>query len=123
MKEPERYLGATYSDSCQKAITTKTPETLPIPEVQTIIPDTRVKRPTTDADMTHLEKNNIDEVTCQKLRKKYVYENDMQKIYNILVYQTNDQLHDNSASEATLQVVKTGRYPIGYLMIPKKILF
>ena len=86
MKEPERYLGATYSDSCQKSITTKTRETLPIPEVQTTIPDTSVNRPTADADMTYLEKKNIDEVTRQKLRKKYVYENDMQNIYNILVY-------------------------------------
>ena len=80
------------------AIMTKTPETFPSPEVQTIIPDTSVKRPTTDADTTYLGKKNIDEVTRQKLRKKYVYENDMQKIYNILVYQINGQLHDNSAS-------------------------
>ena len=113
MKDPERYLGATYSDICQKSITKKTTETLPIPEVQTIIPDTSVKRPTTDADMNYLENKNIDEVTRQKLRKKDVYENEMHKIYNILVYQKNDQLHDNSASEATFQVVKTGRYPIG----------
>ena len=95
----------------------------PSPDVQTIIHDTSVKRPTTDADMTYLGNNNIDEVTRQKLRKKDVYENDMHKIYNILVYQTNDQLHDNSASEATFQVVNTGRYPTGYLMILKNIFF
>ena len=95
----------------------------PSPDVQTIIHDTSVKRPTTDSDMTYLEKKNIDEVTRQKLRKKDVYENYMHKIYNILVYQTKDQLHDNLASKATFQVVKTGRYPIGYLIILNNIFF
>ena len=36
MKELERYLGTTYSDSCQPAIMTETASNLPDPEVPTI---------------------------------------------------------------------------------------
>ena len=80
MKELERYIGATYSNFCQSDIMTKTQATLPYPDMPTIIPDTVVNRPKTDSDMTYLEKKNIDESTRQKLRKKDVYETDMQKI-------------------------------------------
>ena len=40
--------------------------------------------------MNYLEKKNTDEAICQKLRKKYVYETDIHKIYNIIVGQTNE---------------------------------
>ena len=60
MNELERYLSATYSDSCQPAIMIKTPETFPDPYMSTIIPDTRVKHPKTDIEMTYLKNKNID---------------------------------------------------------------
>ena len=40
----------------------------------TITPNTSVMRTKIDAEMTHLEKKNIDLAIRQKLRKKYVYE-------------------------------------------------
>ena len=52
MKDMEQYLGDTYSNSFQLAITTKKQDTLPDPEIPTIIPDTGVKRPKTDTEMT-----------------------------------------------------------------------
>ena len=39
--------------------------------------------------MTYLDKNNINEVIRQKLKKKCVYESDMQNIYNLIVAQKN----------------------------------
>ena len=78
-KELERYLGKTYSDSCQTAIMTETAANLPDPEMHTIT-ELGTERPKTDGDMTYLEKKNIDEAICQKLRKKDVYESDMHKI-------------------------------------------
>ena len=47
----------------------------------------------------------------------------MQKIYNIILGQTNEQLQDKAASDTTLQAVKTDRDPIVYLMILKSICF
>ena len=44
------------------------------------LPDTSVERSNTDAEMTHLEKKNIEEAIRQKPRKKYVYKTDMHKI-------------------------------------------
>ena len=73
--------------------------------------------------MTYLEKKNIDEAIRQKLRKKDVYESDMHKIYNLIVGQTNEQLQEKSALDATFHAVKTDPDPIGYLMILKKICF
>ena len=73
--------------------------------------------------MTYLEKKNIDEAILQKLRKKDVYKSDMHKIYNLIVGQTNEQLQEKAASDATFQTVKTERDPIGYLIILKKIYF
>ena len=73
--------------------------------------------------MTYLEKNYIDEAIREKLRKKDFYESDMQKIYNLFVSQTNEQLQEKSASDATFQAVKTDQDPIGYLMILKRIWF
>ena len=73
--------------------------------------------------MTYLEKKNIDEVICQKLRKKDLYETDMHKIYNLIVGKTNEKLQDKTSSDATLQAVKSGQDPIGYLMILKKLFF
>ena len=51
--------------------------------------------------MTYLEKNNIDEAIRKNLRKKDVYKSDMQKIYNLIVVQTNKKLQEKSALEAT----------------------
>ena len=79
MKQLELYLLATYSEICQPAIMTKNPATFPDPEMLTFN-DSGIKRPKTDADMTYLEKNNIDEAIKKKLRKKDVYESEMEKI-------------------------------------------
>ena len=73
--------------------------------------------------MTYLEKKIIDEAIRQKLGKKYVYESDMHKKYNIIVGQTNKQLQEKAESAATFQEVKTDRDPIGYLMVLKSICF
>ena len=89
MKELEQYLGATYIDICQPAIITETPYTFPNPEMPTIIPDTGVERPKADAEMIYLWNYNIGGDIHHKLRKKCVYENDMHKIYNLVVGQTN----------------------------------
>ena len=71
MKELERYLGTTYSDSCKPAITTETAANFPNPEMPTIT-DLGTERPKTDGEMTYLEKKNIDEAIWQNLRKKDV---------------------------------------------------
>ena len=47
----------------------------------------------------------------------------MHKIYNLIVWQTNEQLKEKAASEANLQAVKTDRDTIGYLLILKKMCF
>ena len=60
-----------------------------------------------------LIKKNIDEAIPHKLRKKDVYETDMHKIYNLIMGQTNEQLQEEAALDTTLQVVNSGRYPIG----------
>ena len=57
--------------------------------------------------MTYLKKKNIDEAIHQNLRNKDVYESDMQKIYNLIVGQTNEQLQEKAASDATFQAVET----------------
>ena len=101
MKELERYLGETYIDSCKPSIMTETPATLPNPEIPTIIPDTGVERLKTDVEMTYLENNSIDETIQYKLRKKDFYETDMYKIYNLILGQTNKQLQEKAASDAT----------------------
>ena len=53
MKELERYLGTTYSDSCQPAIMTETAANLPDPEMPTITA-LGTERPKTDVEMTYL---------------------------------------------------------------------
>ena len=68
MKELERYLGTTNSDSCQPAIMTETSANFPDPEMSTIT-ELGTERSKTDGDMTYLEKNNIDEAIRQKLRQ------------------------------------------------------
>ena len=45
----------------------------------------------------------------------------MHKILNIIVGKTNEQLKQKSKLGATIQEIKAGLYPIGYLMILKKI--
>ena len=99
---------------------TETAATLPDPEMPNIT-DLGTERPKTDGEMAYLEKNNIDEAILQKLRNKDVYKSDMHKIYNIIVGQTNKQLQEKVASEATFQTVKTDKDPIGYLMILNRI--
>ena len=47
----------------------------------------------------------------------------MHKIYNLIVGQTNEELQEKAAPDATFQVVKTDLDPIGYLLILKKICF
>ena len=122
MKELEQYLGTTYSDSCQPAIIPETTTNFPDPDMPTIT-ELGTERPKTDGEMTYLEKKNINEAILQKLRKKDIYESDMHKIYNLIVGQTNEQLQEKAASDATFQAVKTDRDPICYLMILKKICF
>ena len=73
--------------------------------------------------MTYLNKNNIYESIHQNLRKKDVYESDMHKIYNLIVGQTNEQLKEKAASDATFQAVKADWDPIGYLIILKSVCF
>ena len=123
INEPERYLGVTYKNICQPAIINETPETPPNPDMPTITPHTGVKYPKTDAEMTYFKKKNIENATYQKLRKKDLYKTDMKNIYNLIVGQTNKQLQEKSASDATLQATKTSQYPIGYLITLKKPLF
>ena len=120
MKELEQYLGATYSDSCQPSTTTKTASTFPDPEMHTIT-DLGTERPKTDVEMTYLEKNNTNEAIHQNLRKKDFYKSDMQKIYNIIVGQMNEQLQKKAASDATFRAVKIYWDPIGYLLILKRL--
>ena len=91
MKEMELYLGTTYRNSCQPEIIIKTTETFSDPDMPTIISDTGVECPDTDADMNYLEKKNIDKAICQKSSNKDVYETVIHNIYNIIVGQTNNK--------------------------------
>ena len=120
MKELEQYLGKTNSDICQPDIMTETAANLPDSEMPTIT-ELGTEWPKTDGDMTYLEKKNINESIRQKLRKKDVYESDMYKIYNLIVGQTNEQLQEKAASDATFQGVKTDQDPISYLIMLKRI--
>ena len=45
----------------------------------------------------------------------------MHKIYNLIVVQTNEQLQEKAAIDATFQAVKYDRYQIGYLMILSRL--
>ena len=62
----------------------------------------------TDAEMTYLKNWNINESIRHKPRKKYVYEIDIQNIYNLSVGQKNEQLQENNTLDATLKAVSTG---------------
>ena len=88
MKELERYLGTTYSDSCQPAIMTETTANFPDPKMPTIT-ELVTERRKIDGEMTYLKKKNIYEAIRQSLRKKDVYKSDMQKIYHLIVGQKN----------------------------------
>ena len=101
---------------------TETAANFPDTEMPTIT-DLGIERPTTDEEMTYLEKKNIDEAIPQNLRKKDVYQSDTQKIYNVIVGQKNEQLQEKAALDATFQAVKTEKDLIGYLMILKRICF
>ena len=73
--------------------------------------------------MNYLEENNIDEAIRQNLSNNDVYKSDMRKIYNLIVGQTNEQIQEKAASDATLQAVNTDQDPIEYLMILKRLWF
>ena len=77
------------------------------------ITDLGTESPKIYGEMTYLNKNIIDEAIRQNLRKKGVYESDMHTIYNLIVGQTNEQLQEKVAPDATFQTVKTYWYPIG----------
>ena len=70
--------------------------------------------------MTYL-KNKNNEPIRQKMSRKDVYESYMQKIYNPIAGQTNEQLQEKAESDATFQGFKSDRYSIGYLMILKRL--
>ena len=123
MKDLDRYLGETYTNSFQPVIINETPYTLPDPYIPTIIPDTGFECPKTDVEMNYLENKSTGKAIHQKLRKKDIYKTDMHNIYNLIVGQTNEQLQEKEASDATLHEIKTGKYPIGYPMILRKIYF
>ena len=108
MKDLQWYLGEKYIDSYQPDIMNKAMVTLPDTQIPTIIPHKVVERPKTEVDMTYLKKKNIDEAIHQKLRKKDVYENDMHKVYNIIVVHMNDQLQEKAESDNTFQAVNSG---------------
>ena len=108
MKYLQRYLGATYRDSCQSDIMIKTLDTFPDPEMSTIAPNMVVQHPNTDVDITYLKNKSIDEYIHQKLRNKDVYETDMHNIYNLIVGQKNKQLKEKAAYYTTFHVVKIG---------------
>ena len=59
MKELEKYLGTTYSDSCHPAIMTETAATFHEPEMPSINVLVIVS-PKKYAEVTYLKKKNID---------------------------------------------------------------
>ena len=79
MKEIERYLGATYSDSCQPAIMTETLYTFPDPDIPTIT-DSDIELSKKNVEMNYLDKKNTGKAIRQNMRKKDVYELYMHKI-------------------------------------------
>ena len=83
MKKLERYIVATYSNSCQTAIMNNMPVTFPDPVMPTIIMGTDTKLPKNDVEMNHLERNNIDESTYQSWGRK-IYIKTTCTIYTIL---------------------------------------
>ena len=100
-----------------------TPENWPYPYIPTITPDTGIGCPKNDAEMTYLKNKNIREAIHQKLRKKYVYETNMNKTYNIIVIHPNKKLQEKAALYTTFQAVKKCQYNIGYLITLKKFCF
>ena len=123
MKDLDRYLGGTYRDIFYPDIMTKTLATLPDPDIPKIIHDTGVEHPKTDADMTYLENKSIDKAIRQKLRKKDLYETNINNIYNLFMGQTNEKLLEKASSGSTFQAVKIGQDPILYLMILNNLCF
>ena len=81
------------------------------------------KRLNTYGKMTYLKMKNIDKAIRQKPSKKNVYKTERHNIYNLIVGHNNDQLKKKSAIEANLQAVNSGRDPIVYLMILRKLCF
>ena len=106
MKELEQYLRTTYSDSCQPTIMTETAANFPDQEMTTIT-EFGTERPKTDGEMTYLKKKNINEAIHQKFRQEDVYELYMQKICNLIVVQTNEELQQKAELDTTFLAVKT----------------
>ena len=73
--------------------------------------------------MTYRKSKYIEEAISQKIKKKDVYQTDTHKIYNLIVGQINKRLQEKAELDATWKEVKTGRDPIGYPMISKKLYF
>ena len=107
-KELERYLGETYSNSCQQDIIIKTPDTFTDPDISTTISDMVVDHPKMDTEMTYLKNKTIDKAIRQKLRNKDAYKIDMHKIYNLILGQTKNLLQEKAAPDATFQAVNIG---------------
>ena len=101
---------------------TETAANFPNPGMPTIN-DLGIKCQKTDGDMTYPKKKDTKEAICQNLRKKDVYKSDTNKIYNLIVGQTNKKQQDKTELDATFQAVKTEIEPIGYLMTLKRICF
>ena len=101
---------------------TETVATFPNPEMPTIT-DLVIELPKNIRRDGLSKKKNIGEAIRKNQRKKDVYQSDMHKIYNIIVGQTNEQIQEKAASDATFQTVNTDQYLIGYLMILKRICF
>ena len=101
---------------------TETTATFPDPKIPTIT-DSGTGHSKKDAEMTSLEKNNINEEIHKKLMNKDVHKAYMQKIYHLIVVQTNEQLLERAASDSNFQAVKIDQYPIGYLIILKRLCF
>ena len=85
----DQYIGVPYSNIYQTDIMTKTPLTLLEPEIPITIPGMGTKHPNIGEDMTYQKKKNIHKSICQKMRKKDVYETNMQNIYNLSVGKKN----------------------------------
>ena len=86
---------------------------LPDQEIMTTIPDSGIERPKTDAEITYLQNKNINEAIHQNCTNKDIYESDMNKIYNIIVGQINEQLQENLLLDSTFQAFKTDKDSIG----------
>ena len=108
-----------WNNRCHFLILIETPVAFPNMYIITFVKDNWVYSPKTEFKTTYLEKRNIDEKIYQKVGKRDEYENEMHKLYNSIVSQTNEQLQ----KKFTHQAIKSGRDPIRYLKILKNLYF